>query len=605
MIDVHISAFADDICLYTTSHSYENALDKMQNALNLFKNWCETWSVTINTDKTYVQYFTRKKINNPPVLHFGNTQLRYQKVCRYLGLLFDSPYLTWKNHIDYLVENCNQRLNILKAVASTTWGAERKTLLHIYRAFILSKITYGSVAYGSASKSLIDRLEVLQNSALRIASGALKSSPIGALRCEVHVPSIWIVIETLTVKYFIKAGYFSRVNPVRSEVLEDLEYVENLRWSHFAYRIPGILRALHSCGRWNIPRFDNLPVLNYSPIPPWIDLKITVILDIGIKSVKNLPASVRLSLSNVMLSNLYRDHLQIFTDGSKALLNNEWRAGSAFYVMNDCVKFGFRLNGIHSVLVAELFAIYKALRWILGGINSINLNRKNVVIFTDSLSALHVLKSGSNKVKFLVFECWKLLKQLLERQCMLVFQWIPSHVGIRGNELVDREAKASLNNLLVCDLNPSLSDLYSVVNCKLVKYLERDWEIDRRAFKIGELKERWEYWPWCEVVNRKVEVTMARLRIGHCRLNSHLFKIGLSDTQNCQYCGRLETIEHFLLHCPRYYSSRIVLQSSLNCLGVGQLSVKILLGGGNFSKEVKVKICKRVCEFIRSCNRVL
>ena len=427
LVDVHISAFADDICLYTTSDSYVFALEKMQEALDLFGNWCESWGVTINTDKTFVQYFTRKKINNPPVLVFNNSQLRYQRVCRYLGLLFDSPYLTWKDHIDYLVVDCKKRLNILKAVASTSWGAERKTLLQLYKGFILSKITYGSVAYGSASKSLFGKLEVIQNSALRIATGALRSSPIGALRCEVNVPSIGCVVELLTVKYFIKAKSFSRLNPVRSEVLGDLGSTENLRWSHFAYRIPGILRALHSCRRLGIPQFDDLPVVNYSPIPPWLRLNIMVKLDVGITSVKNLPINIRLSLSNMMLLHLYNDHLQIFTDGSKAYVHNEWRVGSAFYVKNEDLKFKFRVGGVHSVLVAELFAVYKALQWVLGRIASVV---QNVVILTDSLSALQGLQNGSNKARFLVFECWRLLKRLMEHHCMLVFQWIPSHVGI-------------------------------------------------------------------------------------------------------------------------------------------------------------------------------
>ena len=162
-----------------------------------------------------------------------------------------------------------------------------------------------------------------------------------------------------------------------------------------------------------------------------------------------------------------------------------------------------------------------------------------------------------------------------------------------------------MNNLLDCNLKPSLSDLYNLVNDKFVLSLEREWEIDKRAFKIGRVKEKWEYWPWCEVANRKIEVGLARLRLGHCRLNDHMFKIGLRDTQDCQFCGGIETVEHFLLHCPRYYSDRVVLRSSLSCLGVRDMSVEVLLGGGAFSKDMKMKINKRVCEFLRGVKRDL
>ena len=136
-------------------------------------------------------------------------------------------------------------------------------------------------------------------------------------------------------------------------------------------------------------------------------------------------------------------------------------------------------------------------------------------------------------------------------------------------------------------------------------YLEREWEIDRRSYKIGTIKQKWEYWPWCEVGNRKVEVSMARLRMGHSRLNSHMFRIGLSDSPNCSSCGSEETIEHFMLHCPRYFSHRVVLRSNLVCLGVRDMSLETLLGGGDFDKEMKIKINKRVCIYIRNCGKDL
>ena len=82
-------------------------------------------------------------------------------------------------------------------------------------------------------------------------------------------------------------------------------------------------------------------------------------------------------------------------------------------------------------------------------------------------------------------------------------------------------------------------------------------------------------------------------------------KIGLSETQDCQYCGLEETIDHFLLFCPRYYSHRVILRSSLNNIGVRNISREVLLGGGNFDAEIKVKINKILCIYLKSCNREL
>ncbi len=69
----------------------------------------------------------------------------------------------------------------MRALAGVKWGASRATLLHFYRAYIRSKIDYGCEVYGSASPTLLKQLEVVQNTALRIALGGFRSSPILAL----------------------------------------------------------------------------------------------------------------------------------------------------------------------------------------------------------------------------------------------------------------------------------------------------------------------------------------------------------------------------------------------------------------------------------------
>lgn len=49
-------------------------------------------------------------------------------------------------------------------------GANRETLLLIYQAMIRSIIDYGSFVYGSASKTVLDRLNVVQTRALNLVS---------------------------------------------------------------------------------------------------------------------------------------------------------------------------------------------------------------------------------------------------------------------------------------------------------------------------------------------------------------------------------------------------------------------------------------------------
>jgi len=47
-------------------------------------------------------------------------------------------------------------------------GADYQSLKYIYVSLISSRIDYGSVVYGSAAKSVLTRLAVIQTKALRL-----------------------------------------------------------------------------------------------------------------------------------------------------------------------------------------------------------------------------------------------------------------------------------------------------------------------------------------------------------------------------------------------------------------------------------------------------
>ena len=61
-------------------------------------------------------------------------------------------------------------------------GTERKTLLCLY------KLDYGSSVYSSAAASHFRRLDPLQSEGLRLPTGAFRSTPIFILHAETNVP---------------------------------------------------------------------------------------------------------------------------------------------------------------------------------------------------------------------------------------------------------------------------------------------------------------------------------------------------------------------------------------------------------------------------------
>jgi len=98
-------------------------------------------------------------------------------------MTFDK-YLTWKDHILKLVVRCQKDLNFLKCIQRNNWGTDKKALMRIYKATIWAKINYGSIAYNSASETLLNKLQVIQNTALKIITGTRKSTSTVLLHVE-------------------------------------------------------------------------------------------------------------------------------------------------------------------------------------------------------------------------------------------------------------------------------------------------------------------------------------------------------------------------------------------------------------------------------------
>jgi len=79
---------------------------------------------------------------------------------KFLGVIFDQKFL-FLPHLRYLREKSMKALNLLRAVAHTSWGADQQTLLHLYQSLIRSKLDSGCVEYGSAVSARKSYLNLL------------------------------------------------------------------------------------------------------------------------------------------------------------------------------------------------------------------------------------------------------------------------------------------------------------------------------------------------------------------------------------------------------------------------------------------------------------
>ncbi|GFW90113.1 RNase H domain-containing protein [Trichonephila clavipes] len=89
-----------------------------------------------------------------------------------------------------------------KVWSNTSWGADRRSLLSVYQAVVLSRINYGCVVYASTCKSTLKKLDSFHHISLRICSDAFRTSPVQSLYVNCHQLPLDLRRRKLSLAYY-------------------------------------------------------------------------------------------------------------------------------------------------------------------------------------------------------------------------------------------------------------------------------------------------------------------------------------------------------------------------------------------------------------------
>jgi hypothetical protein len=177
--------FADDSSLWKTGIDLHKIIKSLQTKLDQIQKWCEKWGFILSREKSIAVIFSRKRPEDHPTpnLTLNGEPIEWKTEVKFLGTIFDSKF-TWSSNINHIVTKCQKRLNLMRCLTGTTWGADKKCLLIIYKALIRPVIDYGCIAYNSASDNIKSRLDRVQAEALRLSCGAMRGTAVASLQVE-------------------------------------------------------------------------------------------------------------------------------------------------------------------------------------------------------------------------------------------------------------------------------------------------------------------------------------------------------------------------------------------------------------------------------------
>jgi ribonuclease HI len=533
--DVQKCLFVDDFTIYYTSCSMPSIERKLQLSLNRLSKWAGENGFKFSQQKTVCMDFcSLRGLHPPPALLLEGQAVPVVQETKFLGVLFDRK-LSFKSHIHQLKANCTKKMNLLKVVSRFGWGADKDTLLKLYRAIIRSKLDYASIIYGSARPSYLKVLNTVHHQGLRLALGAFRTSPVPSLYAESGEPPLSIRREKLALQYAAKLRS-QPANPAHSSTFQP-----NCRVA-FGNRlnvIPpfGIRLLRYGCPA--LEHFDSIADSILMPLPPWLLSPPAVNTSLAAYTKGNTSAHVFKTLF-IELLEVYRSYKPIYTDGAKS-----GTATAAAAVCAGSTK-SLRLPTCSSIFTAEAYAVARALYMI--GCS----HQTNFLIVSDSLSTLTAIKHQQSSNPIIIRILVK-LHHLKEQGKRVVFVWAPSHIGIIGNEAADAAAKGALARPISRAKVPH-SDLRAIINEHCTSKWQDLWS-QERGNKLQAIQSSIRQCPSAVGLTRREECVYHRVRIGHTYL-THGFLLRGEAAPDCQICRCPLTVRHILLHCSKFQNQR-------------------------------------------------
>lgn len=564
--------YADDLTISTTGNSIRENLIILKTAINNLKiQWCLPYSQKLADEKSNVMHFVKRRVttedNEPHDLELGEgTSVKAVTSIRNLGVILDDS-LDFKQHIRQRVTKVHQLVGALTKLGHSEWGIPRDLRLRAIRTMILPIIAFAAPAWSPyISQAVLAALNSLYRRALIWATGMRYTTPTTTVLAE----SGFMPLESHLAWSTSCSVSKWQSSPHMRHITQPKQSTEG----EVIKRAAHPTHTINSCIDSNTRIFSSTFPLAAFPavISPW-DMVLPANCIIHISDNKDTSIE---DCQSVLESN---GAIFVYTDGSKTddACGAGWFVDEAGKELED----GLKLPSFCTIFQAEAIALYRAID-LMTKRAALAERPSDVVIFTDSLSALLAIRSAGKDIELET----KLMRYAIREFCgktdaRLTLQWVAGHRDVDGNERADsvaNKAREGLFGLNMC--HPASSamikrDLREQALAKWVKSFEiiqSKSYVENELPSAGHLHSIYDKWPLGSTSR------LAQFRSGHCELNG-AFHFDKTRSNKCACNNNIrESIDHFFASCPLYDDLRETLMEDLRrTTGTAYASLRTLL----------------------------
>ncbi len=571
----NIYGFIDDTALVAVSNSMEENIDKLQKLAAEGLIWAKDSASSFDIAKYQLVHHTRRTDSvadqNRTMIVAGH-MIKPRESAKYLGMHIDQC-LNFKEHIEYAVGKGVKAAVALTQLANTKIDMPHKFVHRLFIGLVAPRMEYALPVWYNPMKEgegrrsgavgIACKLSKPQHLACKVMAGGLRSTSTDALDYHANVLPTHLHLNLVAYKFAARLCTLPPTHPLYKTVR----------------------RCKHQ------PRFHRSPIHHLLNAlkdfqEEWEHIDTSTIQKSD--CIKFDIALNRDQAEQRAATTPWGDHL-IFSDGSGFKSGIGVAAWSQTYENAPHEEVHHHLylgpDTHHTVFEAELAGAILALDIIK---NTARLTKATILI--DSQAAILALQSRQTKSgRYLVeeFHCQACRLQSKRRSLRIRIQWVPGHVDVVRNEMVDAEAKlaAQGSSTPLYDarsvLAKPLPRSKAAAKADFSKRVRAQWTDRWLASSKGSFTKCFNHSPPSPKIQHifknmsRAEASMfTQLHTGHIPLNAYLFRSRAAPSPICPHCNVLETVTHFLLVCRRYSDERQALRRRMR---LGNLQLRHLL----------------------------
>ena len=599
-MNIKIAQFADDTAIFSKVkisdlNQYQNTeretdtnedIDKVNLCANKTIKAIERAGYRVNAAKTEAVLFTedKKNTNVETTLIINNNTIKTSKSAKYLGIILDK-HLNFNEHLSNRREKSNKAINLISIFKGSGYFRDNSNSAKlIIKSLIESKMLYG--------REILPECKELIKSYKIIASCYKKAFYLPKFTEYKSIFAFAGILPPEETTKLLRQSFIARKCAMKESKVKDL-FDKHRTYGHIPIGFNkkskvekfGFMKRTHvdynkiGFNYKDIKEMERIDIL-YDYVAPEINTDLTDKIDKGktpepkcLELYKNYESDINAATT--------ADPLIIFTDASRKDNETSGQAetgiGVIAYHKNDkIIRFShsIKLNNNLSIASAEAYAIKFSLDRIISILNANNEREngndylmklklkyklkllgknQNIHIFSDSLSALTMLKNpdflGSRfDIIKEIFNAIEILKNKFEINVKLF--WIPSHVGIPGNEEADKLANIALTNP-TNTVNIGLG--YKEAKSIFRRNIKNNWTTKWREY-VASVNPT----PKSLITNplRKNPIFVSPKTIKRNRLLMNAQYFRLTNDKFCNDCNTPNTVNHLLLDCKKYNDER-------------------------------------------------